>query len=90
MSNIMEFVVKVYVYKHLSSFTLKNVPTRNLKHPIVYKTIRCWASTASSCHADTAYLVKKANSAIFIADSTINYQLKYSALPIKKKITKSQ
>ena len=57
MPNKTGFVVKVYVYKHFSSSTLQNAPTGNLKHQIVYKTIRCLVSKASSCHADTEYLV---------------------------------
>ena len=44
--------------------------------PIVYKTVRCWVSKASSCHTDTDCLVRKANAAMFITESTINYLLK--------------
>ena len=39
MSNIMGFGVKVFVYKHFSSSTPQNVPTWNLKHQVVYKTL---------------------------------------------------
>ena len=82
MSNIMGFVVQVFVYKHFNFFTLQNVPTWNLKHPIVYKTVYCWVSKASSCHANTECLVKKANGAMSITESTVNYLLKYLELPI--------
>ena len=57
MSSIMEFLVKVFVYKHFNSSTLQNVPAQNLDHSILSKTIRCWVSKESSCHADAKYLV---------------------------------
>ena len=72
----MGLVAYVTVYKHFSS-VVQNIHIWNFGHLILFKTIWCWVSEESFCHADAEYVLQKATDDIYITEPNKNYLLKY-------------